>query len=115
MQQCTYVRVSGTDVQRDFNLIDNDRRSILDLRRAQEPDHVLDQIGLPEKARLQIKGAARKWSLPSIHNEIVPLLCAFLPIEGVSAVRHYAHCWLERRKSVLHLWEGRYVLLYRLR
>ena len=111
MPTCS-VSVFGTNMYRDFNLIDNDRRSMLDLHRAQEPDHLLDQIGIPERTRLKIKEAATQYSLPSIHNEIVPLLCAFLPIEGVSAVRHYGHCWLERRKSVLHLWEGRYVLLH---
>ncbi|KAF7187744.1 hypothetical protein HII31_11083 [Pseudocercospora fuligena] len=102
-------------VKRDFDFIDNARKSRLDFSRALEPGHVLHQIGVPKETRKELQeGLSRNREFISVHNEIVPLLSAFLPLDGSDAVQHYGHCWSERRKGVLHLWEGRYVLLHHL-
>ena len=101
-------------VKRDFDMIDANRKNLLNLGLALDQNHLLEQIGVPRHARQLLSDGVnvQRRTYPSIHNELVPLLCSFLPLQGSNSVRHYAHCWLERRKSVLHLWEGRYVLLH---
>ncbi|USW50380.1 hypothetical protein Slin15195_G036990 [Septoria linicola] len=104
-------------VRRDFDLIGPSRKCLLDLSLALDRNHILEQIGVPQQARQLLSDRVNidRRSFPSLHNEIVPLLCTFLPLEGSDTVRHYAHCWVEKRKSVLHFWEGRYALLHYLK
>ena len=89
-------------VEQDFHMIGNDRQLI----KLESAGGLFSKVGVPdEKAKMYVH-PDRHWS--ETHNELVILLCPFLPLTGSTIARFTFPAWGTRPlRSVFRFWEGR--------
>ena len=94
-------------VDDDFELIGNDR----EMMRIDNRDGLLSKIGLPNEQRKRYRKGPYWWET---HNELIILLCPFLPLRTSLIMGYYFPAWCPTLQSVPAYWEGRCVLWRRL-
>jgi hypothetical protein len=95
-------------VQQDYSLVPDKPMHDGRLIDQGPPASMLASLGLPYSTLLRI------WRMDpkgEFHNELVSLLCAFLPFPGSSAVHVSSPIMTPTSISVFHFWEGKFGLL----
>lgn len=90
-------------VGRDFDFVGSNRRTY----NIFEDGSILEQIGMSNNRRALV--GQRNYREP--HNELLELICPFLPLRRSTIARFASSAWRPARQSVFFFWEGRISLL----
>ena len=96
-------------VRRDFSMVDDCH----EVRSIHAEGGILSILGVDEPLRTAI--GERRDQCASLHNDLIMLLCPFLPLPELPFMRVQFTAWGDERRTVFHHWEGRLALARGLR
>ena len=95
---CGVVPGDPDFVKRDFSLVGNNRRCLT-------INEILEKLGVP--ADMINRYTKDRWQ--EIHNDVIQLLCPFIPLDRSTVTRFWFPAWVSNG-SVFDFWEARLAL-----